>query len=168
VGTQRSAREGPPDAFLYRVSVADVASPGPFSRFAGFERVITLLEGRGFVLRFADGREVSVTRPFEPFEFSGDDSVDCALLEGPVRDLNVMVGRERASLAVERLSAHGNVRVALDGATLLVFVLSGTLETTHGSAARHALIVSEDDLEAHADLPAELFVARIRARVSPR
>ena len=35
------------DAFDWRVSIAHVASDGPFSRFPGVERTITLLEGAG-------------------------------------------------------------------------------------------------------------------------
>ena len=49
------------DAFEWRVSVADVASDGPFSEFAGYERVLTLLSGAGMALTFsarADGETI--------------------------------------------------------------------------------------------------------------
>ncbi len=39
------------DAFLWRVSIADVERDGPFSRFPGIDRTIVLLEGGGMRLR---------------------------------------------------------------------------------------------------------------------
>ncbi len=38
------------ETFIWRVSVADVASDGPFSRFPGIDRTIMLLEGAGMRL----------------------------------------------------------------------------------------------------------------------
>jgi len=82
------------DAFDWRVSVADVAGDGPFSPFAGVDRTIVLLAGAG--IRLARAAEVVVLRtPYEPYPFSGDDAIDCALVDGPVRDFNLMVRRGR-------------------------------------------------------------------------
>ena len=33
---------------------------------------------------------------FEPYTFSGDDEIECTLVDGPVRDFNLMVRRGRA------------------------------------------------------------------------
>ena len=45
----------PPDAgfddFDWRISVATIAADGPFSAFAGIDRVITLLAGAGVLLQ---------------------------------------------------------------------------------------------------------------------
>lgn len=169
--THEIVREGPPDGFLYRVSVADVTNAGPFSRFAGVDRSITLLEGEGFTLRFEDGRVVPVLRSFEPLAFSGDDAVDCTLVGGLVRDLNVMVDRARVRMEVDRLTAEGQVLLPTRGALLLVFVLAGALDVSCGRAARHALVVAEPadlELAAHAEPSTELLVARLHARVPPR
>src|SRR3954463_8036751 len=38
------------DRFAHRVSIADVATDGPFSRFDGYERLIMLVEGAGMIL----------------------------------------------------------------------------------------------------------------------
>jgi len=91
------------DAFAWRVSIADVASDGPFSRFPGVERTIVLLDGAGMWLR-SRGREKELRTPFEPYRFSGDDAVDCTLIAGPVRDFNAMFrrGAARGSVAVIR------------------------------------------------------------------
>ncbi len=92
-----------PDAFDWRVSIADVANDGPFSRFAGFDRTIVLMAGGGMQLA-GEGRVAMLTEPFEPYAFSGDDRVDCTLLGGPVCDFNLIVrrGRLRGTVAVLR------------------------------------------------------------------
>jgi environmental stress-induced protein Ves len=92
------------DDFLWRLSIATIAADGPFSRFPGVERVITLLEGEGVHLRggHVDHR---LERPLEPFAFSGDVAIDSAMLGGPSRDFNVMTRRGRLRATVRVL--HG-------------------------------------------------------------
>ncbi|MFH8989358.1 HutD family protein [Streptomyces sp. NPDC017940] len=82
------------DGFDWRVSVADVDADGPFSPFAGVDRVITLVEGEGMLLT-VDGAPHQVG-PLRPFAFSGDAVTDCRLVAGAVRNVNVMTRRGRA------------------------------------------------------------------------
>ncbi|MDP2317379.1 MAG: HutD family protein [Pseudomonadota bacterium] len=101
--THELVREGEGAAgFGARLSIAEVAQDGPFSRFPGVDRVIVLLRGAGFHLRRADGLDVAVVRPADPFAFLGEDAWDCTLPEGPVVDFNVMTDRAtcRATVAV--------------------------------------------------------------------
>ncbi|MDP2306268.1 MAG: HutD family protein [Pseudomonadota bacterium] len=101
--THELVREGEGAAgFGVRLSIAEVAAEGPFSRFPGVDRVILLLRGAGFRLRRDDGRVVTMAQPGEPFAFAGEDAWDCTLPGGPVTDFNVMTDREtvRASVAV--------------------------------------------------------------------
>lgn len=86
--------------FAARVSMAEVATDGPFSAFPGVDRVILLLDGAGFVLRRADGLEVRIERPHVPFAFLGEDAWHCRLVDGPVLDLNVMTDRATRRAAV--------------------------------------------------------------------
>jgi uncharacterized protein len=106
---------------LIRISVADVAAAGPFSLFPGIDRVIALLDGAGFRLTGAD---IAVTlRPGSaPFAFPGDAPVDCELVDGPVRDVNVMTARGAAPWRVD-LSVAGT----LHGPAYLVSLVAGTL-----------------------------------------
>ncbi len=116
--THELAREGEGVAgFGVRLSVADVATDGPFSRFPGVDRVILMLHGGGFRLRRDDGHTVTIDRPHAPFAFVGEDVWDCALLDGPVVDFNVMTDRatRRAEVAV---GGPG----AVDGRWLLALV----------------------------------------------
>lgn len=80
-----------------RVSVADVASDGPFSLFPGVERWFAVLEGAGVALE-VEGSEHRLGRDTDPFRFAGDAEVQCRLLEGPTRDFNLMAPPGRARM----------------------------------------------------------------------
>lgn len=99
--THELAREGQGAAgFAVRLSLAEVAEDGPFSRFCGVDRVILLIDGAGFRLRRPDGLEVALDRPGAPFSFHGEDDWACALVDGPTLDLNVMTDRATRRAAV--------------------------------------------------------------------
>jgi environmental stress-induced protein Ves len=106
-GATRTLAVCPPaaglDDFDWRVSLAEVASSGEFSRFPGVDRTILLLDGAGMTLHI-DSRVVALTAPFEPYRFSGNDGVRSQLVNGPARDFNVMTrrGRARAEVNVRR------------------------------------------------------------------
>src|SRR5690348_16939888 len=86
----------PPDtaldkAFRWRLSLAEVKADGPFSVFSGIDRYIMLMVSYGMVVCFNNGREERIDEPHVPFQFRGDDSVRCWLIDGSVRDFNLMV-----------------------------------------------------------------------------
>ena len=87
------------DDWTLRISVADIAADGPFSPFPGVTRWFAVLEGAGVRLAFAD-RTLNVARGDAPLRFDGADAPGCALLDGPTRDLNVMVRHDRADSLV--------------------------------------------------------------------
>ena len=113
--------EGDTD-FDWRVSIAEVASDGPFSPYPGVDRVLILL--RGAMVLEIDGVSHEVSR-FSPIEFAGESYVESRLSQGPTMDLNVMTRRGRATAQVELLTgpvvtldhAHEAVRavIVLDG-----------------------------------------------------
>jgi environmental stress-induced protein Ves len=111
--------------FVWRVSLADVAEPGPFSRFEGVDRIITLVEGPGMVLT-VDGTAHTVAEQYAPFPFSGEATTACRLLGGPLVDFNVMVRRGRAAARVEIVRDRVAVSVSAPETTLLVVVLDGS------------------------------------------
>jgi environmental stress-induced protein Ves len=76
-------------AWRWRISVAEVASDGPFSRFEGIDRHFAVLSGAGVRLTFPD-RQVMLTAQDAPFAFSGDEACDCQLLSGTTLDFNLM------------------------------------------------------------------------------
>ena len=92
-------------SFVWRVSIADVLQDGPFSPFAGVDRTLVLLAGGGIRLT-GESPSIELRTAFEPIIFSGDTSLQCSLLAGPVRDFNLMVRRGKA---------RGNIVVCRDG-----------------------------------------------------
>ena len=82
------------DGFEWRVSVATIARPGPFSAFPGVDRQIMLLEGDGVQLQAAAGQwQHALTQRWAPFAFSGEEPVDCRMLGGVSTDFNLMLRR---------------------------------------------------------------------------
>ena len=80
------------NSFEWRVSLATVDRPGPFSVFPAIDRQIMLLSGDGLQLR-SPGWEHRLEQRWQPFAFSGDDAVDGAMLGGASRDFNLMLRR---------------------------------------------------------------------------
>lgn len=76
------------DDGAWRISLADVATEGPFSSFPGLHRLLTVVDGPVLGLE-VDG-ETHVVEPHRPFAFTGDASVAASVPEGPVRVLNVI------------------------------------------------------------------------------
>lgn len=114
--------------FAVRLSIADVHSSGPFSHFENTDRQLLLLSGEGVRLRFADGRVQTLSQPLQPIAFAGDMACDSQLLDGPVRDFNLMVHRHfgRGQLSVIRLDAGQSI--SLSPAPLaFYYLLSGEL-----------------------------------------
>ncbi|MDO5603674.1 MAG: HutD family protein [Paracoccus sp. (in: a-proteobacteria)] len=81
------------DDFLWRLSLAGVATDGPFSVFAGTDRTLTLLEGPGISLDFAGGGSVVLRRGAAPLSFPGEAAVTGRVPDGPIVDFNVMTRR---------------------------------------------------------------------------
>lgn len=73
-----------------RVSLADIEADGPFSSFPGVQRWFVVVDGAGVALRFADGERRLHTGD-APIRFDGAEAPDCSLIDGPTRDLNLMV-----------------------------------------------------------------------------
>src|ERR1700743_3434281 len=76
------------DHFLWRVSIADVDTASPFSRFPGVDRVIVLLQGERVTMTLDGEREHALTTPCTPFAFAGEAHVDVTLAGGATRDFN--------------------------------------------------------------------------------
>ncbi|MEV6525968.1 HutD family protein [Longispora sp. NPDC051575] len=163
-GVTREVAAGPPGAglsgFDWRVSLADVAASGPFSAFAGIDRIITVVAGAGMTLT-VDGVPTTVTDGYGPFAFPGDAATDCVLVDGPIVDFNVMTRRGRTTARVELVTGT----VALDGPTVLVVVLSGRAEVSTAVTEPSTAALGPYDAALLADRPAALAVDGLAAVV---
>ena len=98
------------DTFDWRASIAEITAGGPFSTFAGCDRVLVLLSGDGVHLRSTDaniGHRLS--EPLTPFAFAGESQIEASLIGGASSDFNVMT---------RRATTHADVQVVVSNQTL--------------------------------------------------
>ena len=135
-------------SFAWRVSVADIEQDGPFSPLAGVDRTLVLLAGGGVRLE-GDGEPLELRATFEPVIFSGDRSLTCCLVAGPVRDFNLMVrrGTVRGDVVVRR---EGGEAIA-PADTYVCYAAIGASECLVAGhppialAESHTLVVTSDE-----------------------
>ncbi|MBV7477944.1 HutD family protein [Pseudomonas sp. PDM31] len=120
------------DGFGWRLSIADIGESGGFSMFAGYERIITVLQGDGMTLS-VDGRNTRALLPLDPFAFSGESHVSCTLLGSPIRDFNLIYAPQRYAARLQWLK--GEQRFFSSAGTVLVFSISDALEVVVGNGA---------------------------------
>ncbi|MCB8874443.1 HutD/Ves family protein [Acidisoma silvae] len=81
----------------WRFSLAEIASNGPFSSFPGIDRLLTVIAGQGIELKIDDAPPRRLLAG-EDIAFPGEAAIGCDLLDGPTRDLNIMVDRRVARI----------------------------------------------------------------------
>lgn len=134
-GITHEAIRVPPagDTFLWRVSVAQIDSSGPFSDFTGYHRNMVLLQGRGIALEFGSGERRALRGIGDWLEFDGAMSTRGDLLDGPCVDLNLMVSKSlRSAARIEHLQEPLSV-AANGGETALIFGIQDPLSLDAGS-----------------------------------
>ena len=110
--------------FLWRLSLATVASSGPFSSYAGFSRSVTLIEGGGFRLHVGDQDPMVLDSPGATALFPGDAATRCSLIDGASTDLSLIVREPGSIISVIRIQGAERIAVPLDsGAVKAVFCL---------------------------------------------
>ncbi|WEK00870.1 MAG: HutD family protein [Candidatus Sphingomonas phytovorans] len=135
-GTTTELAVFPADAgmndFIWRVSIAEVRTAGPFSDFHGVDRILSVLEGE-LALVVADAPERRLTSADAPLPFPADIPVTGTPIDDDVRDLNVMIRRNMCRAEVERLPG-GTVHVDGKGETCLMIVATGDAAVAHGAS----------------------------------
>ncbi|MFM0044469.1 HutD family protein [Paraburkholderia sediminicola] len=138
------------DAFVWRVSIADVAQAGPFSRFAGIDRTLVLLSGAGMLLDETDDagthavNTLALIQPLDIAEFAGEAQIDARLVDGATRDFNLMVRRGAAVGETEVWRGATQRTVSAD--VVLLFCASGSVSVTLGGDAQPRALEPGDTL----------------------
>lgn len=122
--------------FDWRISMADIEQDGEFSPFPGYDRTILVAEGGGMELRFDAAATQRLAARFQPLRFKGEWRTRCRLLDGPVRDFNVMTARTR--WRHECRIEHGSTCTLAPGSAQIVIVhcLRGGAEMAGASGTR--------------------------------
>ena len=116
---------------LWRLGRTQIIEPGPFSDLSGYDRILTVIGGRGLVLEIAGGDALDVREPFRPVRFTGEDRITSRLEAGPVAVLNLMSDRRHA-IDVAILSGQGTR--TLDEATSIVYAIEDSEVVVGGQA----------------------------------
>ena len=113
------------EGFGWRLSIADIGESGGFSSFAGYQRVITVINGAGMVLT-VDGEEQRGLLPLQAFAFKGDSQVSCRLISGPIRDFNLIYSPQRYHARLQWVD--GTSRLYSSSSTLLLLAAGSQVE----------------------------------------
>ena len=145
-GVTREVVAHPPGSdlghFDWRVSIAEIRSAGPFSRFPGIERRMAVLEGC-LSLSIDEGAALRVSPDTPPVQFPGDVPAFADPVGGPVTDLNLMMRRGRFDCRFERRIAPAPIRLTPRSGTCVIVALS---DLSVRCAAQDADLVKLDAL----------------------
>lgn len=152
--------------FLWRISVATVSKPGPFSIFEGIDRSIAVLDGAGIVLH-SEKSNVILTPESDPFAFEGETPIDAGVVNGETTDLNAMTRRGHFTHSMEKLSFERSI--VLDGtADEMIVVFNGevTVTTSEGQLLAQPLdaligVKKGAKIQLSPTVQAEVFIIRI-------
>jgi uncharacterized protein len=115
VGAYRlGAASNDPINALWRLGRTRIDKPGPFSDLSGYDRVLSVIEGRGLVLMPQEAPAIDVREPFRPVRFPGEWRIVSELEGGSVGVLNLLTLRKGAAGDVEFLSQGMESRLGAD------------------------------------------------------
>jgi uncharacterized protein len=150
--------------FLWRTSIATVSADGPFSPFPGYDRHILCLDGEGFVLEGGPTGSLLVDPEGPAQAFSGDWAVACRLINGPVRDFNLIALRNRCVSRVSRLRIDGACSALAASDLAILHVAGGSLRAgPFDVLAGETLVLSREEPVAVTGR-AQVILAQLRWR----
>ncbi|MEC4718469.1 HutD family protein [Noviherbaspirillum sp. CPCC 100848] len=126
--------------FDWRVSTAEIGGAGPFSLFAGFDRSLAVLEGSGLMLELDSLHATILTPDNKPLAFRGEQQLHAALLDGPIRDLNVITRRACWTHTLEKLQFSGSLQCDMQADLIFIFHARGGDVHCRTLAGREAAI----------------------------
>ncbi|WP_192454670.1 HutD/Ves family protein [Acinetobacter oleivorans] len=119
----RSQGEGD---FEWRISMADVTTSGPFSLFPNKQRIISVLDGQGMVLH-VDDLPAKTLNQGDIFAFHGESQVQSELVDGAIRDLNLIYDPAKFHARFQRV--EGTEEQTFLSSADLIFIFNSGSET---------------------------------------
>ena len=110
--------------FDWRISMADVTTSGPFSTFPNKQRIITVLDGKGIELH-VDHLPARSLKLGDIFAFHGESQVQSELVDGAIRDLNLIYDPAKFHARFQRVDGT-EVQNFLSSADLIFIFNSGS------------------------------------------
>ncbi len=140
----------PTDDFHWRLSCAEVTSANTFSEFSGFDRILAVWKGDGFLI---NGIKVS---PLVPYYFSGNGTASCKLINSEVIDLGLIYLSDLYKAKMDVVQADANKKTSYKfkiGDSCFIFCVDGLLNV-HGS-----FLQTGDTLQLSGLTESEIFAA---------
>ena len=158
------ARAPDDDQWVWRLSLADVTTNGPFSTLPGIDRFIAVASGAGMQLEVEGVTPVALDASTPAFAFDGAALTHCRLLDGPVVDINLMVRRGAAVGELVVVEPTGTRHIDPGASCVALVVLAGTVEVAGEQLRRfEAVLADEGSLPTvHAAADARLALAMVR------
>ncbi|MDH7799086.1 MULTISPECIES: HutD family protein [unclassified Beijerinckia] len=125
------------DDFDWRISMAHVATPGPFSRFPGVDRTLAVLSGAGIRLAIGGAPPVTLDLSSPPHAFSGHVETNATLIDGAIDDLNVMSNQARYRHRMTRHQIEETVMIPNGAVAVAIMPRAGGLKLAVGEASAH-------------------------------
>ncbi|WP_438753376.1 HutD/Ves family protein [Pararhizobium sp. O133] len=150
--------------FGWRVSMATVASDGPFSVFPGIDRTLSILQGDGMELDIAGSAPVILTQASEPLAFPADAPTSARLISGTIVDLNIMTRRGVWTHQVERRIVEGQHHLDAEGGVTMLLSLGNLRIESYGNAeelGRLDCAVLDGVVYITSDMPTTAYLIRI-------
>jgi uncharacterized protein len=151
----------------WRISLATIATDGPFSTFDGIQRTLCVIRGAGIRLTVDDAAPQLLLENSEPHTFAGESKTIATLVDGTIVDLNVMTRRDTFRHSVRRLSCNGRLQLAPAASTVIVFCQRGELLiASNGTTGRLqpedcAVFDSNTPIDLDAPAPSELILIEL-------
>ncbi len=165
-----------PTAFDWRLSLATIDAPGPFSSFDGYDRTLLLVRGAGIELDFGGHGRARLDGLGQQASFDGAWDTSCTLVDGPSTDLNLIVSRGRAESLCRSLSLEAPETTPTGGwSETIVCCISGRLRVTNMSGDTADLNAVDVARCAPGDgaitctplgPPAKVFIAQVRLQTA--
>jgi environmental stress-induced protein Ves len=130
------AEPGSWTGMLWRLGRTQIVTPEPFSDLSGFDRILTVIGGRGLVLEIEGSTALDVREPFRPVRFRGEDKIMSRLEAGPVAVLNLIADREHT---IDVAILRGGETHALSAAINIAYALEDSVVGEHALKADEAL-----------------------------
>jgi uncharacterized protein len=149
--THEIVRDGDGDDFVWRISIADVNTSGPFSLYPRHRRVLCVIDGHGMALM---GDKVTYdARRHCPISFEGSEALRGVLKDGPCRDFSLMYDPAHVEGSVAVLNGPATVlNGGKAGIRVGVYIISGV-------ARCNQLTIAERDFVFLNDAADQLYLA---------
>jgi len=110
--------------FDWRISMADVTTSGSFSLFPHKQRIISVLDGQGMILH-VDDLPAKTLNQGDIFAFHGESQVQSELVDGAIRDLNLIYDSAKFHARFQRVNGT-EAQTFLSSADLIFIFNSGS------------------------------------------